>query len=515
MKKHWQFFLLLLSAFLVVSCEKNNDTELAPDSVNTGDDSGDFVGNQTWNTTINIIWEGNSVEITGTSDSVQIESSDGYVTINSTAKHIEYAISGNGVGQLNIYSTYKFKLSLDGLVLTCPNGPAINNQCKKTCYVVLGGTNSLIDGSSYATTDEDRKAAFFSEGQLCFSGLGSISITGNYKHALASDDYIRLCQGTGTIELTTTASDGMHANDGIIINGGTLTINAAGEGIQCDSSSVVITNGSLDITSQTDKGILAYSNIVISGGTIAITSKYKCIKTNSNLTISGGNIIAIATGTSNSQRGGNDSSGTPEGIEAKGTITISGGYTFAQASDDAINAGGELVISGGYVMAYSKNNDGIDSNGNCYIKGGVVYAIGSSTPEVGIDANTEERYKLYVESGTLVAIGGLENGASLSQSCYTAQSITKDTWYALYSGDDIAFVFKTPESLTSNTFVVSTSGSTSLKSGVSVDGGTTILNGYALNGSSVSNGSEVSLSQYTGGNSGGGPGGGPGGGGRR
>lgn len=512
MIKIWKILPLALIALMGTGCNSNGSMatgEAATNTTNSGDDSSDFVENETWSSSIHIVWNGTDVTVTGSADGVSVNNTNGYVTVTSTVKNIEYVVSGSGTGQLSIYSNYKFKLSFEGLTLACSDGPAINNQSSKTCYAVLGGTNTLSDGSSYASSSEDRKAAFFSEGQICFSGSGSLTVTGNYKHALASDDYIRLCSGTGTIDLTAKVSDGLHTNDGVIINDGTLTIHAVGEGIQCDTSSVVITGGTIDITGTTDKGILAYGNIDITGGTTTITSKYKCIKTESNLTISGGTVTAVATGASSS-------SGTPEGIEAKGTISISGGQVYAQSNDDAINAGGELTISGGYVMAYSTGNDGIDANGNSYIKGGVVYAIGAREPEVGIDANTEGGYKLYVQGGTLVAIGGLENSASLTQTCYSASSLNKGTWYALYSGSDATLVFKTPSSLSSSTFVVSTSGTASLKSGVTTSGGSSILNGYVLSDATVSGGSAVTLSTYTGGNAGGGPGGGgPGGGGGR
>ncbi len=518
MRKIWYILPLALAVLMVVGCNNEvsnnsgNNSSTGSDSTNTGDDSSDFVDEQTWNSTISIVWNGTNVTVTGSADGVSVANSNGYVTVTSTAKHVEYAVSGSGTGQLSIYSDYKYKLSLQDLTLSCSDGPAINSQCKKTCYAVLGGASTLSDGSSYASSSEDRKAAFFSEGQICISGPGSLTVTGNYKHALASDDYIRLCSGVGTLSLTAKVSDGMHANDGIIINDGTVTINAVEEGIQCDTSSVVITGGTIDITSTTDKGILAYANIDISGGTINISSKYKCIKTQSNLSISGGTITAVATGTSSGGSGpwggGSSSDGTPEGIEAKGTITVTGGTVYAQANDDAINSGGDMTISGGLVMAYSTGNDGMDANGNCYIKGGTVYAIGASSPEVAIDANTEDRKQLYVQGGTIVAIGGLESGASLTQSCYSASSVNKNTWYALYSGSDLAFVFKTPSSLSSSTFVVSTGGTASLKSGVTTGGGTAILNSYALSGATVSGGSSVTLSSYTGGNSGGGGGGG-------
>lgn len=353
MRKIGKIIPLALIVLMGIGCSNSSTAtgEAATDSTYTGDDASDFVENETWSSTINIVWNGTDVTVTGTADGVSVTHSNGYVTVQSTVKNIEYIVSGSGTGQLSIYSDYKFKLSFEGLTLACSDGPAINNQSSKTCYAVLGGTNTLSDGSSYASSSEDRKAAFFSEGQICFSGSGSLNVTGNYKHALASDDYIRLCSGTGTIDLTAKVSDGLHANDGIIINDGTLTINAVGEGIQCDTSSVVISGGTINITSTTDKGILAYANIDISGGTTTITSKYKCIKTESNLTISGGTITAVATGSSSS-------SGTPEGIEAKGTIAISGGKVYAQANDDAINAGGDLTISGGSSVTLSTYSGG-------------------------------------------------------------------------------------------------------------------------------------------------------------
>ena len=258
---------------------------------------------------------------------------------------------------------------------------------------------------------------------------------------------------TATINLTAKVNDGMHANDGILIEAGTLSVNAKDECIRTDE-----------------------------GGAIQIT---------------GGTITAISQS---------------EAIESKGTLTISGGQIYAQAGDDAINSGGDLTISGGCVMAYSTGNDGIDANGNCYIQGGLVYAIAANSPEVAIDANSEQQKQLYVTGGTLVAIGGLESGASLSQTCYSASAWSKSTWYALTVGSDV-FAFRTPSS-GGSTLVVSGASTPTLTSGVTASG-TAIFNGMGYYPASVSSGSSVTLSTYSGGNSGGGPGGGgnPGGGG--
>ncbi len=453
--KKYILCLLIIVAYLQVGCDYEKDVVLndATSGSSIGDDEEDAVDNQTWTSSIDIVWNGSSATVSGSVSGVSISNSNGYITVTSTVDGVVYNVSGSGSGQLSIYSDYKFQLALNGLTLSCSNGPAINNQCHEACYVVVSSTNTLSDGSSYSSSSEDRKAAFFSEGQLCFSGSGTLNITGNYKHALASDDYIRLCTGmTATLNLTAKVNDGMHTNDGILIEAGTLVVNAKDECIRTDDGA-----------------------IEISGGTITAISQ-------------------------------------SEAIESKGTLTISGGQVYAQGSDDAINSGGDLTISGGYVMAYSTGNDGIDANGNCYIQGGLVYAIGASSPEVAIDANSEEQKQLYMQGGTLVAIGGLESGASLSQSCYSASSWSKSTWYALTVGSNV-FAFKTPSS-GGTTLVVSGASTPTLTSGVSASG-TTIFNGMGYYPASVSGGSSVTLSSYSGGNSGGGPGGGgnPGGGG--
>ena len=509
MKKIWTIIpVLMLVALIGTACHDEEETNgNGNNSTNVGDDE-DLVENQTWNTAIDIIWNGTDVTVSGSADGVTISTNNGYVAIQSTAKHVIYNLSGSGTGQLSVYSDYKYQLALQGLTLTCSDGPAINCQSHKRCYLVIAGTNSLTDGATYATTTEDRKATIFCEDKLCISGNGSLSVTGNYKHSIASDDYIRLCPNTtATLTLTANASDGLHANDGIIINDGQITITAKQEGIQCDTSSIVISGGKLSVTSQEDKGILAYGNIEISGGDIFVTSPAKCIKTKSNLIVDGGTIKVICTGEAQSGGGpggggpggggrpgdNTESSGNaPEGIEAKGTITINNGQVYSQAADDAINSGSTFSVNGGLVCAYSTNNDGLDANGNCIINGGVVYAIGSRNPEVGIDANTEERFYLTVNGGTIVAIGGLERNSKLNQTCYYTSSWSTSTWYALTVGDN-TFAFKTPAS-GGTKMVVSGAQKPTLKKSVTASG-TTIFNGMGFYPATCSGGSEVSLSQ--------------------
>ena len=507
MKKN--LLLCMLAIGMIACTEKNSPDNPGSGNGNDKDSTSAVTPSDTTivtTDTIRITWNGQNVTIDGTNKGVTVTAESGYVTISSTVKDITYILSGSGQGQLTIFGTNRHQLIMRDLTLTCPDGSAINNQCKKSCFVVLEGTNSLTDGSSYSSSSES-KAAFFSEGQMIFSGNGSLTVQGNYKHALASDDYIHFAQSTGSLNLTA-ASDGIHANDGIYFEGGSFSISAGEEGIQCDTSVITFTGGYIDVVHAGDKGIAAFDTIAVNGGTIRVNSEYKCIKTQGNLIVNGGDIRVVCNGQASSGGGGRwggntSSNSSPEGIEAKGTITINGGIIYAQSADDAINSGGDFTVNGGCLCAYSTGNDGIDANGNCYIKGGLVYAIGARNPEVAMDANTEERYQLYIQGGTIVAIGNLEGGASMTQSCYKATGAT-NTWYAMVVGEEV-FAFKTP-STNASTIVVSGASQPQLFKSVTASG-TDIFNGIGFYPASYTGGNSVSLSIYSG-NSGGGPGGG-------
>ena len=163
----------------------------------------------------------------------------------------------------------------------------------------------------------------------------------------------------------------------------------------------------------------------------------------------------------------------------------------------------------------------MDSNGNMYIKGGFVYAVGTGSPEKSLDANTEQGKKLYITGGSVIAIGDLENGASISGgTCKYTTSWTKDSWYALYNGDTLAAAFKTPSSTGTNSgggggrpgwgsnsslkLIVYTSATPAMNSGITVAEGTSMLDGMVNIDGTVSGGTNVTLSNYTSSSGGGG-----------
>ena len=369
------------------------------------------------------------------------------------------------------------------------------------------------DASTGETTnheDEDSGNIYIEGGTLTIAttavGSKGIKATGTLVINEASATTIINVTNTGGVDTSDSTdlagSACLKSDVAINIGGGTLTLTNSGQGGRAINSdgTLTISGGIIDAKAQganygsSGGGGGPWGG----GGNSSSNHKYaKGVKADGNITITGGTL--------------NIYSKSHEGLESKGTIDISGGEIYVQASDDAINAASHMTVSGGYVCGYSTGNDGLDSNGNMYIKGGLVYAICSGTPEVGLDANTEGGYKLYVTGGTIIAIGGLENNSSLTQSCYQASSWNKNTWYAMTIGNG-TIAFKTPSS-GGNGIVVSGASQPELKSGVNVNSGTSIFSGMGYIDASVSSGSAVSLSSYTGGNGGGGGGGWPSGGG--
>lgn len=506
-----------------------------------------------WANTIYIAYSDGAAQITGLSADdadFSVVQSGAHVTITAQKK-AHYILSGSASnGSLTIDGAEKKAwVTLNGLTLFSSEGAVINKISDKRLYLELaeGTTNTLSDG-----TATDHKATVFSAGKLTVSGKGLLTVTANYKNCIHSSDYIRIRPFTQMM-LYATANNGIKANDSIVVEGGVINIqvsSTAGKGLSSDGyvkirggrTTVITTGGGTwDTTDQSTSacaGIKADIDYEQSGGAVYLksigaggkglssdgatyiyngivriattgskykygsgnssnyTSSPKGLKSDGNLLVSGGDIAVVSS--------------QHEGIESKGTITVSGGSLYVSASDDAMNSAGNFTISGGSLMGYSTGNDGLDANGNFYIQGGTVFAIGQSSPEMAIDANSEGGYKIYLTGGNLIAIGGLESGASLSQTCYQASSFSKGAKYALYNGSDLAIAFQVPTGNMGSPMVVSTSATAALNSGVTTSG-TPFWIGYGY--SSATGGSSVSLSSYTGGSGMGGgtnPGGGPG-----
>ena len=313
-----KFFSMILAALAVTACTTDDAYTLDDFTQKYKQAEGQDPTPTPEADTLNvaIVYNGATATATGDVDKVTINKSGADVTVTvTTEKFLQLTLSGTSSdGSLLVYSQKAWGLVLNGLQLTNGDGPAINNQCSKWLYVTLadGTENTLTDGTAYATQNFDQKGTFFSEGQVRFAGTGKLTVNGNAKSGIVSDDYIVIDDGTLAINVTSTGGRGIKVNEGLTINGGTTTITTSGDckletvdGVQDTTSAAgiktdslfVITAGTLTINCSGDggKGINATDSVIVSGGTLNITTtgsndvgKPKGVKSDKAIVVSGG-----------------------------------------------------------------------------------------------------------------------------------------------------------------------------------------------------------------------------------
>ena len=329
-----KIILFLMAAVLTIGCQ-NDDTDFSKYINGTTPTTSNHI--------VNIVYNGTNVTVTGdTKGYVTTNGADVTVNTGTDTDSLLLVLSGSTTnGSLLVYRESKFGIQLNGVSIHHANGPAINNQCSKSLYlhVADGTTNTLTDGTAYTEQEYDQKGALFSEGQMIFLGTGSLSVTGNCKHAIACDDYIIIDENV-KLQATSSTGNGIKVNDGLWINNGTLDINVTADGargIRCDNV-VEITGGTTTITTSGncvyDDDAGEYSSAAcikcdldfnMSGGTLTMTSSGdggKGINSSAKVLFSGGTLSAITTG--------DNEYGKPKAIKATTGITVSGGSFTAK-----------------------------------------------------------------------------------------------------------------------------------------------------------------------------------------
>ena len=451
-----------------------------------------------------------------TENGVEITVSNGHVTANhGSTEGVCYVVSGTTAdGSLTIDGKTDFEVNLNNADINNPTSTALDLESKGAAYLVLTGTNKLMDGSN-----EDHKSTLYSKSKLLVSGTGSLEVYGVYNNGIHSKSYVLFDKGINLY--VNSANHGIKGSDAII-NGGIINVETDGEGakgINCDynitinggRTNVICTgNGEWDTEDLETKAascIKCDSVLTINGGEInvkATGSGGKGLKADWEAYITGGKIRVITTGglyysngttESHDYKGNTDNlddaytsspkgikvgtknvhgvlnisggdlmvrtSGTNgEGIESKGTLDISDGSVMVSAYDDAINSSGDLTINGGTVVAVGTNNDGIDANGDMHLKGGTLIAMGAGGAEAGIDIN--EQKKLYISGTKIFGIGGRVDGTlgSTTQGIVTTTgSVSANATVTISSGSTALASFNMPPYAYNNgTILVSAPG---------------------------------------------------------
>ena len=476
-------------------------------------ETADDVSKQTFTTQVTIDMAN---PVAKTENGVEITVTDGHVTANhGSITGVCYVISGTtSNGSLTIDGKTDFMVNLNNADINNPTSTALDMESKGAAYLVLTGTNKLMDGSA-----EDHKSTLYSKGKLLVSGSGSLEVYGVYNNGIHSKSYVLFEKGINLY--VNAANHGIKGTDAII-NGGIINVETDGDGakgINCDNN-ITINGGRTnvvctgdgewdteDLETKAATCIKCDSILTIKGGEInvkATGSGGKGLKADWEAYISGGKIRVITTGglyysngtteshnyTGNTDNLDDDYTSSPkgikigtknehgvltitggdimvrtsgnnaEGIESKGTLDITDGTVLVSAHDDAINSSGDLTISGGTVVAVGTNNDGIDANGDMYLKGGTLIAMGAGGAEAGIDIN--EQKKLYISGTKIFGIGGRFDGSlgSTTQGIITTTgSISANGTVTISNGSTTLATFTMPPySYNNGSIIISTPG---------------------------------------------------------
>jgi len=284
-------------------------------------------------------------------------------------EEVFYTLSGTSDdGSFFMDGEFKATVTLNNLSLSNRRAGAIDIANGKRIDVILptGTTTTLTDG-----TGGVHKACFFVNGHPEFGDGGRLVLTGNTKHAFASDEYTRLKKDFGTIEVLRAENDGMHVEQYFKMEGGTVNI----RGTKGDCVDVSATK---NITDEFN------GQVFIEGGSLTMdvaADDVKGLKSDAEFTISGGTVTASVSGlgTKGISSGGNLLINQTSGNASLVKMTVTGttymsGDPLLESKCRGIKVKGEFTFDGGTIdiIATGAKSKAISCDGNYYYRSGSI-----------------------------------------------------------------------------------------------------------------------------------------------
>lgn len=372
---------VLISAFFLTGCSKNNNSEKTVSDNNSALSAEISDNEETENLTSNA--ENNTSASTDSTDDTKINSADIFterdlcltpdltdaVEINA-ASNTEYTINSKGVYYLtgkadNFTVTVdadkndKVQIVIEDTEISNDSFPVIYVKSADKCFISPLGENTLsVNGDFTSDGDTNTDAVIYSKDDIVLNGTGALNINSPYGNGISVKDDLKATGGIYNIECKL---DGIEVNDSISVCAGEFSINSDKDAIHCENSdddtlgSVYIQNGNFNLYAESD-GIQATSSLVIDGGTFNITAS--------------------------------------EGLEST-YIQINGGDIYIEASDDGINASRKstaydvlVEFNGGNttIVMGAGDTDGVDANGSIIVNGGTIDITGNSTFDYDVSA---------------------------------------------------------------------------------------------------------------------------------
>ncbi len=380
MKRHITIILALAIAASLVGCTTDTAAQSSSSvSVSTQENSSSSSSQSTEETSTQNSSEAVTITFTdseASTDADNVKTDGTAVTISESGTYILTGSCSDGSVKVKKGTTGVTLILSDLNLSNSTTAPiVIGKSSEVTIEAAEGTSNTLSDteqnNDTEYTDNQDAENAVIkckdgSSVTLC--GSGTLTINANGKNGIKSGatDTETSKEASLTIKdlalnITASVNDAVNAENLLNIESGTLTIDAADDGLHCD----LTMNVGADDTD---------------GPTIKITNAY-------------------------------------EGIEAASLNILSGNMDIT-CTDDCLNAANgdltnysfEMNISGGTIKAYTTTGDGFDSNGYMTISGGNIEVWTANTAD---NQPLDAEETINITGGTVLAAGG-SNGMGIS-----------------------------------------------------------------------------------------------------
>ena len=317
-------------------------------------------------------------------------------------------------------------LIFENLTLTSADEGTVTVGKNSDTEIVIEGENTLTNtnedgavikiksGASVTVTGTGELTADASDGKNGIKGASEAALT------VGEDE-------SDSFTLTVSAANNGVASDGsVVINGGTVNIVSAGDGLKSSpdeddtvsEGTVTVNNGTINIESAED-GVQADGGFTMNGGTLNI--------------VSGGGAAAASE---------LDDDTSAKGIKSDSYILIAGGDITIDSADDGIHlngtAGDEAITITDGSITIASGDDGIHSD----------YTLNIGTegsdegPDINITGSVEglegAAVNLYSGTGTVISSDDGINAANSDLTDYNYQmNISGGVWYINAGGDGL------------------------------------------------------------------------------
>lgn len=221
------------------------------------------------------------IALNGSAADVQGEGAafaDGILTV--TAEGV-YVLTGELDGSITVDAGEgdKVQLVLQDAAVRSADGPAIRILSADKVFLTVpeGSAASLSDSAAYTLPEgeDEPNACLYSKADLTLNGAGSLTVTGNYRHAVNSKDDLIITCGALTV---TAVEDGLRGKDGVGIDAGEISVTCGGDGVHSSGDEekpekgwISLDGGTLSVNSGSD-GVQAATILQLRGGSVSLTT---------------------------------------------------------------------------------------------------------------------------------------------------------------------------------------------------------------------------------------------------